>query len=164
MKTRTLLPLVALSLACAPREEEVPPAATATQDTAPAAAPAASEWAAATMLPPGAQMMVVSGNPAEAGDFTIRLRFPADYRVPPHSHPSAENVTVVSGLGHFGMGRTLDMAAPGVRELGPGQSIDLPANDPHWAHAASETVLEIRSTGPFQINYVNPADDPRTGS
>lgn len=104
-------------------------------------------------------MAVISGNPNEAGPFTVHLRVPNDYRFPPHTHPAAENVTTVSGLLHVGMGRTYDLSG-NVTELRPGQSIDLPANDPHFAHAAGETVIEVRSTGPFQVNYVNPADAP----
>lgn len=143
--------------ACAPPEaDEQPPAAMATEDTA---APATQEWVAAPMLPAGAQMAVISGNPGEAGPFTVHLRFPNDYRVPPHTHPTAETVTTVSGILHAGMGRTYDLSG-NITELRPGQSIDLPANDPHFAHAAGETVIEVRSAGPFQINYVNPADAP----
>jgi len=149
--------ILAATVACAPRDaDEQPPGAMATEDTA---APATQEWVAAPGLPAGAQMAVISGNPGEPGPFTVHLRFPNDYRVPPHTHPAAETVTTVSGLLHVGMGRTYDLSG-NITELGPGQSIDLPANDPHFAHAAGETVIEVRSTGPFQINYVNPADAP----
>lgn len=154
----TLGLIVAVAVACAPRDADEQPAdVTASGDIATAAAP---EWVAAPGLPPGAQIAVISGNPGEPGPFTVHLRFPNDYRVPPHTHPAAETVTTVSGILHVGMGRTFDMSG-NITELSPGQSIDLRANDPHFAHAAGETVIEIRSTGPFEINYVNPADDPR---
>ena len=106
-------------------------------------------------------MAVISGNPGEPGPFTVHLRFPNDYVVPPHSHPAAETVTTVSGVLHVGMGGTFNMSGD-ITELRPGQSIDLAAQNPHFAHAAGETVIEVRSTGPFVINYVNPADAPAT--
>jgi hypothetical protein len=31
----------------------------------------------------------------------------------------------------------------------------------HFAFATSDSVVQINSDGPFAINYVNPADDPR---
>lgn len=153
----TLGLILAATVSCAPRDaEEETPAATVTLDTA---APATQEWVAAPGLPAGAQMAVISGNPNEAGAFTVHLRFPNDYRVPPHTHPAAETVTTVSGLLHMGMGVTFDMSGA-ITELRPGQSQEIAANEPHFAHAAGETVIEVRSTGPFQITYVNPADAP----
>ena len=74
-----------------------------------AASPAAArpmKWmdAAGAGLPAGAQMAVVKGDPSKAGDFTVRLKFPADFTVPPHHHPGDETVRVVSGGPlHYGM-------------------------------------------------------------
>jgi hypothetical protein len=45
-----------------------------------------------------------------------------------------------------------------------GQPLTIGAKDPHFLHAASKVVLEVRSTGPFAINYVDPSDDPRNRS
>jgi quercetin dioxygenase-like cupin family protein len=159
MRRATLIGGVLLALAaCAPREDEAAPAATAAPDTAPAAAAGAGDWVAAPGLPQGAQMRVISGDPGAAGPFTVHLRFPDDYRVPPHTHPADETVRIVSGVFHVGSGRTFDMNA--MSEMRPGQSVDIRANDPHYAHASGETVIEVRSTGPFGIDWVNPADAP----
>jgi quercetin dioxygenase-like cupin family protein len=81
-----------------------------------------------------------------------------DYRVPPHTHPAAETVSIVSGVFHVGGGDSFDMGT--VSELRPGRSVDVAANDPRYAHASDETVIEVRSTGPFQISWVNPSDAP----
>lgn len=150
--------ILAITVSCAPQEADEQDQAVAMQDTA---TPATQEWVDAPGLPAGAQMAVISGNPGEPGPFTAHLRFPDDYRVPPHTHPAAETVTVVSGLLHMGEGRTFDMSGE-LTELRPGQSQEIRGNVPHFAHAAGETVIEVRSTGPFELNYVNPADDPRT--
>ena len=55
-------------------------------------------WAdAPPSLPPGAKMAVLYGDPNKKGSFTIRLLSPDGYKVPPHTHPSAERITVLSG-------------------------------------------------------------------
>ena len=110
-------------------------------------------------LPRGAQAAVLAGNPDKSGMFTIRLRFPAGYAVPPHSHPAAEHVTVISGQLSLGMGPRVQprrMAA-----LVTGGFANAPARMAHYASTRSGAVIQITSQGPFAITYVNPADDPR---
>lgn len=117
------------------------------------------QWTPAPpVLPKGAQVAVLSGNPEKAGPFTIRLKAPAGYKVPAHSHPTAERVTVISGELNFGMGDKLDEAK--AEKLGSGGFVDLPANMNHYVFMGPETVVQIDSEGPFAITYVNPADDP----
>lgn len=117
-------------------------------------------WMAAPpSLPSGAQMAVVSGNPGKKGAFTIRLKMPADYAVPPHSHPTNEVVKVVSGELHYGMGGKMDMKA--AKTLVAGHTATMKAKMNHWVHAAAPVTLEVKGTGPFQISYVDPKDDPR---
>lgn len=117
------------------------------------------QWAAApSVLPKGAQVAVLSGDPSKTGPFTIRLKGPEGYKIPAHSHPTAERVTVISGDFHVGMGNKLDESK--VEKLGSGGFVDLPANMNHYASMGSETVVQIDSEGPFAITYVNPADDP----
>src|SRR5256885_7581001 len=55
-------------------------------------------------LPPGAEFVLLEGNPAEAVPLTFRLRFPANYRIPPHWHSVIEHVTVLAGTLNVGMG------------------------------------------------------------
>jgi len=112
-------------------------------------------------LPKGSQVMVVKGDPSKAGDFTVRLKFPADFTVPPHHHPGDETVRVVSGGPlHYGMGDKVDMATVGTLEKG--YHVTLAAGMNHFAHVPAATVLQVNGTGPFAIVYVTPADDPRT--
>jgi len=129
---------------------------------APAATPAADDHQygpGPDSLPPGAQLAVLHGNPAEKGMFIIRLRFPAGFSVPPHSHPSSEYVTVISGNLSLGMGDTLDRSA--ARSLAPGAFVEAPANMNHYAFTDSGATIQITAEGPFAVKYVNPADDPR---
>ena len=139
--------------------------ANATADSnaaAPAETAAADDYQyrpAPDSLPPGAQLAVLHGNPAEEGMFIIRLRFPAGYSVPPHSHPSSEYITVISGNVSLGMGDRFDRSA--ARALGPGGFAIAPATMNHYAFTDQGATVQISSDGPFQVTYVKPADDPR---
>jgi hypothetical protein len=118
------------------------------------------QWGLAPpQLPAGAQVSVLEGNPAEKGAMTLRLKFPADYKIPPHWHSMAERVTVLSGALHVGMGDRLDRQAG--QTLEPGGFVSLPAKMHHFAWTATPTVVQISLEGPFDIFYVNPADDPQ---
>jgi quercetin dioxygenase-like cupin family protein len=110
-------------------------------------------------LPPGVKLAVLAGDPTKAGPFTIRLQAPDGYKIPAHTHPTAENVTVISGTLHLGTGDKLDESAG--HEMTAGTFAVMPAGMKHFAWMTGETVVQVHSTGPFQIKYVNPADDPR---
>jgi ChrR Cupin-like domain len=110
-------------------------------------------------LPAGAQISVLEGNPSEKGPVTLRLKFPANYSIPPHWHSMAERVTVLSGEFHVGMGDKLDRQAS--QTLEPGGFVSLPAKMHHFAWTAEPTVVQINLEGPFDIFYVNPADAPQ---
>ena len=109
-------------------------------------------------LPAGAKVAVLNGDPKQPGAFTIRLQFPTGFKVPPHTHPTAEHVTVISGTLGLGHGAKFDEAA--VHEMTAGGFAVMPAGMEHFAWCKSECVIQVHSTGPFVINYVNPADDP----
>jgi len=111
-------------------------------------------------LPPGAKLAILEGDPGKPGDFTLRLELPDGYKIPAHNHPTTENVTVISGEFHAGMGDKLD-AAKGLTLL-PGSFASLPAKMNHYAWAKGKTVVQVHGKAPFAITYVNPADDPRT--
>ena len=113
-------------------------------------------------LPKGAQIAVVSGDPSKAGPFTIRLKFPAGFRVPPHWHPTDENVTVLSGMIAFGMGEKFDKTS--MKVMSAGGYAMMPAEMRHVALAKTAVTLQVHGTGPFVLNYVNAADDPRTAT
>ncbi len=111
-------------------------------------------------LPAGGQMAVVKGDPSKAGDFIVRLKMPANYTVPPHHHPTDEIVRVVSGgTLTYGMGDKLDKA--NGASLTKGYHVTMQANMNHWVTTTDPLVVQVSGTGPFQIVYVNPKDDPR---
>jgi quercetin dioxygenase-like cupin family protein len=110
-------------------------------------------------LPAGAKIAVVEGNPAEKGPFTIRVKFPANYKIPAHSHPTDEHVVVLSGALYMGMGDKLDMEKSEALKVG-GFGL-MPAKKNHYAYTKDATTILIFGTGPVEFNYVNPDDDPR---
>jgi quercetin dioxygenase-like cupin family protein len=110
-------------------------------------------------LPPGAQAAVLLGNPGKEGPFVIRLKFPAGYVVPPHSHTKDELLTVIAGRFAVAPGEKLDRAAS--PQLPTASFIHLPAGMPHYAWVEGEAVVQINGNGPFDVTYVDPKDDPR---
>jgi len=122
--------------------------------------PDALQWGAApNALPSGAQLAVLEGNPMGPGAYTMRLKMPDGYKIPPHHHARREHVTVISGAFQVGMGDTFD--AGKMNEFAPGSFAYLEPDVHHYAMAKGESVIQLHGTGPWEIVYVNPTDDPR---
>lgn len=122
-------------------------------------APADLKWSDVPSLPPGAKVAVIEGPLNEAAPFTFRLKFPDNYRIPPHWHPAVERVTVLSGTFHMGLGGKFDRSKAHALQAG-GIAIMQPKT-PHFAWTQGETVVQLHGTGPWGITYLNPSDDPR---
>jgi hypothetical protein len=121
--------------------------------------PAALKWSPAPpMVPKGAQISILSGDPTKAGPFIIRLKLPANYAIPAHHHPTTENVTVLSGTLYAGMGDKLDRSAS--RPFAAGGFAGMPAEMNHFAWTKAPAVIQVEAEGPFAFTYANPADDP----
>jgi len=110
-------------------------------------------------FPAGSQIAVLQGNPSGTGEFTVRLKWPAGYKLPPHFHPTDENVTVLSGTFLVGMGDEINLDK--TLKLDPQGFITAPAQGHHYAVAKTDVVVQVHGEGPFAITYVNPKDDPR---
>ncbi|TDX65916.1 cupin [Methylosinus sp. sav-2] len=110
-------------------------------------------------LPAGAEAAILYGDPAKEGMFVMRLKAPKGYRIPPHTHPKAEVVSIVSGRMRLGLGQAADRAS--VEELPAGAFSIMPPGVAHYAFFDAETVLQIDAMGPWSIDYVNAKDDPR---
>lgn len=117
-------------------------------------------WKDDPSLPKGAQSVLLVGDPSKAGVFVVRVKLPARYKVAPHTHPFAELITVLTGSLGNGMGETFD--AKKGEMLKAGASFALPAKHAHYVWTNDEdTILELVATGPWDITYLNSADDPR---
>jgi uncharacterized RmlC-like cupin family protein len=122
--------------------------------------PDALKWAEPAVLP-GAKLAVVQGDPSKEGLFVYRLKMPANYKIPPHLHKASENVTVLTGSFHIGLGEKFDQGSS--EALPVGAFFSVPPKHPHYAWAgAQETIVQVHGYGPTDLVFVNPADDPRT--
>jgi hypothetical protein len=107
----------------------------------------------------GAHLTVLEGDPsASSGDYTVRLKMPDGYRIPPHWHPKRENVTVISGNFKVGMGDAFDTSKMATFPAGSFAFLDPEMH--HYAMASGEVIVQVHGAAPFQINYVNASDDP----
>lgn len=115
------------------------------------------KWAPVAALP-GTEIAVVEGPLNEAAPFTFRLKLPAGYKIPPHWHPAIEHVTVISGTFYLGMGEKLDASAS--HPLPAGSVAIMQPKTAHFAWVKDETIVQVHGIGPWQVNWVNPADAP----
>ena len=117
------------------------------------------KWSAPAAYGKGAQFAVVKGDPTKEGMYVVRLKVPGGFKIPAHTHPNDENVTVLSGSFNIGTGDTLDekkgtlVKAGGYSYVAKGMT--------HYAWFTEDTVLQLHGMGPQGIAYVNPDDDPR---
>jgi len=162
MKLASLIPILAVALVFALLAEEKK------HQPAPAHGAAAHaihlpdqlEWKdGPDALPPRAKFVLLEGDPAKDGPFTMRVRVPDGYQIPPHTHPKVEHVTVLSGTVHFGMGEKFDKAA--TQAMPAGSFGWWPPGMKHFVWVEGETVVQVHGIGPWAIEYLNPADDPR---
>jgi anti-sigma factor ChrR (cupin superfamily) len=117
------------------------------------------KWSDVPSLPPGAKVALIEGPMNQAVPFTVRLKFPDKYRIPPHFHPAVERVTVLSGTFHMGLGEKFDVTKG--QALNAGGIAIMQAKTPHFAWTSGETIVQLHGTGPWGVTYLNPADDPR---
>ena len=110
-------------------------------------------------LPKGAQIAVLEGDPIKEGPFVFRVKVPDGYRIPPHTHPKTERVTVIAGTFNIGMGDKFDDKA--LKPMPAGTYGYWEAGMKHFVQTKGETIAQFHGMGPWSIQYVNPADDPR---
>src|SRR5437870_4317814 len=112
-------------------------------------------------LPAGAKLAVLEGDPTKTGPFVFRVKVPDGYRIPPHTHPKPERVTVIAGTFNIGMGEKFDVSKG--QEMPAGSYGTWPAGMKHFVWVKGETVVQFHGEGPWQIRYLDPHDDPRSG-
>jgi len=117
------------------------------------------KWADVPTLPPGAKVAVIEGPLNEAVPFMMRLKFPANYKIPAHWHPAIEHLTVLSGTFNMGIGDKLDVTK--TKTLSVGGIMIIQPKIPHFAWTKEEVMVQVHGVGPWGVAYVDPADDPR---
>ena len=111
---------------------------------------------------PGVKIAVIEGPLDQAVPIMFRLKFPANYQVPPHRHPGIEHITIISGTLNIGMGDVFDRSK--THALIPGSVAIMPPGMSHYVWTSTETIGQVHSIGPWGVTYVNPDDDPRKKS
>jgi quercetin dioxygenase-like cupin family protein len=158
--TSVIVALLVTAGSAAAQEKKATPAGMPDRPHAIVATPDAITWAAApAILPAGAKLAVLEGDPTKAEAFTMRLSMPAGYRIPPHFHPVTEHVTVIDGTFYVGMGETFDSS--NANALPAGTFAALAPGVRHFAFTRGATTIQLHGVGPWSLTYVNPADDPR---
>src|SRR5262249_1372290 len=110
-------------------------------------------------LPAGAKVAVLTGDPSKSMPYVLRALLPDGYKVPPHWHPTDENVTVIKGTLMVGKGEKFSEGDS--KALPAGSFARMPRGMRHFAWTKGETIIQVHGVGPFDIIYVNAADDPR---
>jgi quercetin dioxygenase-like cupin family protein len=110
-------------------------------------------------IPKGAQAAAIYGDPSKDELFALRLKLPKGYHIPPHTHPKPEVVTILSGTLRLGQGATADQSK--AKPLPAGSFFAMTPGMQHYVYADEDTVLQLNSTGPWGLTYVNEKDDPR---
>src|SRR5438552_2189586 len=97
--------------------------------------PDALAWKDNPAFPKGIRIATLVGDPTKTGEVVVlRIKFPANSRIPPHTHPYAEVVTLISGSIWSSAGEKFEKKG---------------------------AILQVQFIGPGGITYINPADDPR---
>jgi hypothetical protein len=121
--------------------------------------PSDLKWAPAPSVGPGAQIAVIEGDLKAAAPYTFRLKLPPNFKVGVHTHPVVERVTVMSGTFHLGIGDKVDPAK--ARAYTPGGVAIMSGGMPMYAYTTQEeAVIQIHGTGPWGVNFLDPADNP----
>ena len=155
----TLLLVATLTVGASARAEELKPttAGDGSAEHVIRLTPAELTWTdGPPMLPPGARMAVIDGSLSEPGLFTVRLKFPANYRIPPHWHPVKVTVTVISGTFNMGFGDELDTGKGKV--LPAGSIFEMPARIHHFGWTTEETIIQEHGIGPLSVHYLKGHD------
>jgi quercetin dioxygenase-like cupin family protein len=103
-------------------------------------------------MPKGVEMVVLEGDPKADGMFTIRLKAPTGFALPPHTHPSDERVTVLAGSVSVGFGSATDRSA--AKLFAAGSFYVNPANVAHYVFSDEGATLQITGAGPWRVDAV----------
>jgi hypothetical protein len=118
------------------------------------------KWAPIPSMPKGTQTTVLHGNPGKPGLYTVRLKIPANSKMPVHSHPDERVRVIISGTYYSALGDKVDTSK--LLSFPPGTFSHVPPKVWQFAETRDEEVIfEITGIGPTGIDYLNPEDDPR---
>jgi hypothetical protein len=125
-----------------------------------ATTPVEMKWGAQGGLAmPGMEQVNLVGNPSEPGPYTLRLKFPAGYKLAPHVHPDNREVTILTGTWYTGYGAKFNERA--LKALPAGSFYTEPANVAHFVEVREPVVIQVSGMGPSGRRFVDAADGPK---
>ncbi|MFZ2736704.1 MAG: cupin domain-containing protein [Burkholderiaceae bacterium] len=117
------------------------------------------KWQDAPSIGPGAKSAVIDGDPKSAAPFVMRLKLPPNTTIKAHTHPTSENVTVISGMLYFAASDKVDPKI--AKAFGPGSYFSIAQGKPMFAFSKDkEVVVQIHGIGPWGISYLESKDAP----
>ena len=117
------------------------------------------EWTDCPNMPSGCKMLSLYGDTTKPGEFAVRFKYPARYRIGPHLHAADEHATVISGGPfHLAVGDTFDEKTGSAKTLNAGDLAVVPAGTHHFAWMDSETILQVNGIGPFKREFLDPGN------
>jgi quercetin dioxygenase-like cupin family protein len=167
-----LLALLAVSAGCRPSPGPDPaqaPPATAHDAMAAASGVARAdagkrpdEARTIPLKPMAGDVELLYGDPEIAGQpFVMRIRELPGAKVPPHSHPVDEHITVVQGTWYFAIGA--EFRHDSLQELKAGSYAFAPKGSTMFGYSPDGAVVQVHGIGPFQIHWrggLHTLDDP----
>jgi quercetin dioxygenase-like cupin family protein len=95
----------------------------------------------------GVESAALVGDSTKQGTYVERVRFPANFKVQPHTHPEERTYTIISGTWYVGWGEKFDEAK--LIALPAGSFYTEPANVSHFVSAKDgPVVVQISGVGP----------------
>ena len=88
------------------------------------------------------------GDPAKPGPYTLRLKFPAGYKLAPHTYPDSREIDGPQNLA-------------ARKALPAGSFYTEPANVSHFVEVREPVMIQVSGMGPSGRKFVNPADNPK---
>jgi len=120
-----------------------------------AVTPSELKWIDQPEIGHGAKMAVIEGNPKAAAPFTFQAKLPPHTKVPEHTHPLVEHVTVLSGTFYFATGDKFDEKK--AKAYPPGSTLVIPKGTPMYAFTKDKAaVIQVHGVGPWGMDFLKP--------
>jgi quercetin dioxygenase-like cupin family protein len=104
------------------------------------------------LKPMAGDVELLYGDPDVAGQpFVMRIRELPGAKVPPHSHPVDEHITVVQGTWYFALGNEFKREA--LQELKAGSYAFAPKGSTMFAFSPDGAIVQVHGVGPFRIHW-----------
>jgi len=110
-------------------------------------------WLTPPYYKDGRERAQLLGDSSQGGAWVDRVKIPAGMRVPAHTHPQDELVTVIEGTWYVGEGESFDPAK--LKGYPAGSFIVIPAGLPHFvATKDGVVVVQLSGTRKFRTDFL----------